>query len=315
MSNDHLRDDIDAAVTRCMDQGWTAELLLHVFRGDRHGAAQVLATVLDGRPLDDGHCGAYVLARLRVLGPLPGGAAVGDDDGGLDAKIVDRVRGLLAKAESTTFEAEADACTAKAQELITKHAIDLAVLQGKTSNPGTVGVRHVTLFEPYLKPKFLLLSRVAAANGCRSLLLTHAGIATVFGLAPDLAAVELLFTSLLAQATSSMLQAGKGQRAASTRSFRHSFLLAYAARIGERLDEATAAATREASDEHADLLPVLRDRAQAVDQALHEACPSARSLKVTWSNVDGVAAGRDAADRASLGGPTLPGRRPGLPAA
>src|SRR6202035_1951697 len=43
---------------------------------------------------------------------------------GLDDRILARVRSLLAKAESTEFEAEADSLTAKAQELMTRHAID-----------------------------------------------------------------------------------------------------------------------------------------------------------------------------------------------
>lgn len=54
----------------------------------------------------------------------------------------------------------------------------------------------------------------------------------------DLDAVELLFTSLLVQATTAMLAAGSRQDAhgrSRTRSFRQSFLAAYAQRIGERL--------------------------------------------------------------------------------
>ena len=43
---------------------------------------------------------------------------------GADPKITERVRALLAKAESTTFPDEAEAFTAKAQELIAQHAID-----------------------------------------------------------------------------------------------------------------------------------------------------------------------------------------------
>ena len=46
----------------------------------------------------------------------------------------------------------------------------------------------------------------------------------------DLAAVELLFTSLLVQAQTALMRAP-----GSSRSYRSSFLFAYAARIGERL--------------------------------------------------------------------------------
>jgi hypothetical protein len=40
-----------------------------------------------------------------------------------------QVRALSAKAESTSFEHEADALTAKAQEFMARHAIDEAVAQ------------------------------------------------------------------------------------------------------------------------------------------------------------------------------------------
>ena len=39
--------------------------------------------------------------------------------------MLERVRALLAKAESTTFPEEADALTAKAQQLMTRHALRL----------------------------------------------------------------------------------------------------------------------------------------------------------------------------------------------
>lgn len=101
---EQIRAEIDSAITRCLDRGWTPELLLHVFRRERDGACQVLAAVLDGRRFEPDASAHFVLALLRSLGPLPGGVSA-REDGGLDAKIVDRVRGLLAKAESTTFEA------------------------------------------------------------------------------------------------------------------------------------------------------------------------------------------------------------------
>ena len=58
------------------------------------------------------------------------------------------------------------------------------------------------------------------------------------GFAGDVEAVELLFTSLLVQATAAMMRAGSrtGRNGRSrTRSFRQSFLHAYAVRIGQRL--------------------------------------------------------------------------------
>ena len=47
--------------------------------------------------------------------------------------VLDKVRALLAKAESTTFDAEAEAFTAKAQELMARHRIDRAVFEARST--------------------------------------------------------------------------------------------------------------------------------------------------------------------------------------
>ena len=54
---------------------------------------------------------------------------------------VSKVQALIAKAESTEFPDEAEAFMAKAQELMTRHAIDLAMLDGESGRrePGKVG--------------------------------------------------------------------------------------------------------------------------------------------------------------------------------
>ena len=46
-----------------------------------------------------------------------------------EPKMLARIRALLAKAEATTFVEEADAFTAKAQELMARHAIDAAAVE------------------------------------------------------------------------------------------------------------------------------------------------------------------------------------------
>ena len=80
------------------------------------------------------------LPVLPVLIPPPGlGAAspVGDQRvanrgqhsyGSIDPKMLSRVRALLAKAESTEFAEEADAFTEKAQQLMARYSIDVAMV-------------------------------------------------------------------------------------------------------------------------------------------------------------------------------------------
>ena len=86
-----------------------------------------------------------------------------------------------------------------------------------------------------------------------------------------------------------------------TRSFRHAFLLAFADRIGERLQEANRIAERDAAEEvGGNFLPVLAARVEAAERARDEAFPQRSKLRTTLSNVAGYRAGRAAADAASI---------------
>ena len=68
----------------------------------------------------------HLVGEARRLPPLPavGGGADAADDSGADPRVLARVRGLLAKAESTSFPEEAEALSAKAQELMARHALE-----------------------------------------------------------------------------------------------------------------------------------------------------------------------------------------------
>ncbi|HEY3143916.1 MAG TPA: DUF2786 domain-containing protein [Acidimicrobiales bacterium] len=219
-----------------------------------------------------------------------------------DPKITERVRALLAKAESTTFPDEAEAFTAKAQELISRHAIDLAMLEGSQTSSEVTG-RRILLDDPYSKAKSVLLGVIAQANRCSAVFNQGVGFSTIFGSPTDGDAVELLFTSLLTQATAAMTAAGRtGGARTRGRSFRQSFLLAYAGRIGERLAEATAGAVDDAVVEHGDnVLPVLASREQAAQDARAEAFPHIRPNNIAARSYEGWIAGRAAAETAHLG--------------
>jgi hypothetical protein len=223
---------------------------------------------------------------------------------GADPKVTQRVRALLAKAESTDFAEEAEAFTAKAQELIARHAIDQAMLEAGADQPGagTAG-RRLLIDDPYAKAKSLLLNQIVAANRCSCVWHPDMSFSTAFGLVNDLDAVELLFTSLLTQATAAMVAAGRSLGSQGReRSFRQSFLVAFATRIGERLREATASQVDAARVRHGDnVLPVLANREAAADAARSEAFPRLRTHRISTSNHHGWIAGQAAADAARLG--------------
>lgn len=271
------------------------------------------------------------LPTLERLLPLPGtvrpaGASKPADASAgnrtasaADDRVLGRIRALLAKAESTEFAEEAEALSARAQELMAKYSIDHALLAAQSGDREEPSGRRIPVDSPYEEPKGTLLNVIALANRCRGVWSKDVGLMTVVGFPADLDAIELLFTSLLVQANTAMLRTGGKNDEfgrSRTRAFRQSFLVSYAIRIGERLEEATAHATAEAVDELAtverdsagsvssgtDLMPFLAARQQAVDDAVDELfggnLKRGRAARVT--DAEGWASGRAAADLARL---------------
>ncbi|WP_433608786.1 DUF2786 domain-containing protein [Dactylosporangium sp. CA-139114] len=245
------------------------------------------------------------LPAIEVLVPPPGSAPRRRPSASrVDERLLDRVRALLAKAESTGYPAEAETYTAKAQELIARHAIDEALLAGREGGAEVVPfARRIGVDHPYEGEKASLLSAVAQANRCHTVWSPDLGFTTVFGFDADIDAVDLLYTSLLVQAGRAMAKAeppgGKAGRAR-LKTFRQSFLVAYAVRIGERLAHATELAIEEAAAA-SDLLPVLRSRDEQVRETMARVFP--RTVRGRGSRVDsreGWESGREAADRAVL---------------
>ncbi|MFD6680601.1 DUF2786 domain-containing protein [Micromonospora parva] len=268
------------------------------------------------------------LPPIAVLRPPPGtsGAALSRATGPArsGSPMLDRVRALLAKAESTTFPAEAEALTGKAQELIARHSIDEALLAAGAESGDLPGGVRLSTDTPYAGAKALLVQEVAAANRCEAVWSDDLGFATVLGWPADLVAVELLYTSLLVQATAAMLRGraerrpGSGRR---TKVWDESFLNAFALRIGERLRTATEAATDAADQAAAEtagaerLLPVLAARGEAVRERLDTLFPGVTRRRLSVRDAEGWSSGTSAADRASLdvGGGRKPRQVPGRP--
>jgi len=251
------------------------------------------------------------LPPVAALRPPPGSAgtalAAVTPSG---SRMLDRVRALLAKAESTGYPAEAEAFTAKAQELMARHSIDAALLDAGAERSGGPGGVRIGVDAPYAAAKALLIQEVAAANRCESVWSDDLGFATVLGFPADLAAVELLHTSLLVQATAAMLR-GRGERGRAggrrTKGYDESFLNAFALRIGDRLREASAAAAEELDDDR--LLPVLAARSDAVRERVDQLFPGTTRHRLQVRDEQGWVSGTSAADRASLD-PGRPARRP-----
>ncbi|MEV7419309.1 DUF2786 domain-containing protein [Streptomyces sp. NPDC089919] len=261
-----------------------------------------------------------VLEALRLLVRLPGvepvGPVPGDPLAGValehgDPKTLGRIRALLAKAEATTYPEEAEALSAKAQELMARHTLDEAALARPGQRPGAC---RIGVEPPYEEAKAVLLDAVATANRCQAVWNSGFGFSTVVGFEGDLEAVELLHASLLVQGTAAMTRAEAGQRAGGrkrTKTFRQSFFLAYASRVGHRLAKA-AEQVVEAEAAGGALLPVLAARDVAVTSRAEEMFPRTTTTRLRGA-VDeaGWLDGTAAADRADVAGGR--GRKPLAP--
>ncbi|MFB8087966.1 DUF2786 domain-containing protein [Streptomyces sp. NPDC055992] len=251
------------------------------------------------------------LPVIEPVGPPPGAAreALHRPPAAGEPRMLTRIRALLAKAEATGYPEEAEALTTKAQELMARHSIDEALLAARTHGDRTPGACRIGVDAPYETAKAILLDAVASANRCRAVWNSDLGFTTVVGFEADLEAVELLHTSLLVQGTAAMTRAEAGQRAGGrkrTKTFRQSFLMAYAQRLGSRLADGTARVTAEAeNDATADsaLLPVLAARDLAVTETAEQMFPRTTTTRVRGAtDLDGWTHGTEAADRARMGG-------------
>ncbi|WP_420717796.1 DUF2786 domain-containing protein [Streptomyces antarcticus] len=247
------------------------------------------------------------LPSIEPVGPLPGDPADPGEHAHIEPRMLGRIRALLAKAEATTFPEEAEALSAKAQELMARHTVDEALLAARGGGPARVpGASRIGVEPPYEEAKAVLLDAVATANRCRAVWNSGFEFSTVVGFESDLEAVELLYTSLLVQGTAAMTRAEAAQRSGGrkrTKTFRQSFLLAYASRLGQRLAETAEHTAAEAPDN----LPALVARDVAVTSRADEMFPRTTTTRLRGATDHaGWEDGTAAADRAHMGGRRSP---------
>lgn len=221
----------------------------------------------------------------------------------LDQKVLDRVRKLLAKAEHPGTPAEeAQAFSAKSSELMAAYAIDQALLDAAQPCAATPIVRQVEVEAPYALPRAVLLDRVGRAHRVRVVIGPDAGsgrrLCTMVGFPVDLDIVEVLFTSLLLQASTAMLHASSDLER--PKAFRRAFLLGYADVIGARLATVQQQTDAEADRGRPGAALVLADRSDRVDALFDHEFPNLRRMRMTTTSGGGLSAGRAAGARADL---------------
>lgn len=262
---------------------------------------------------------------------------------------LDRIAALLAKAERTDNEAEADAYLMKAQQLATLASVDLALARARLakrearqqpeSRTTTIGEKGRRA-NPHLISLFVA---IAHANDAQVDVASNSTYVIGYGMPADLDVVETMFGSLavhMAHASQGYVAAGtwrgetyvarvasrrRGERRPHTaQTARAAFYRAYVERISERLATARSQALSRvarpiASGPSIDGALVLRQKATEV-HAYHAQVSKARG---SWGGYSGAVrspagsaaeAGRSAASRARLAAQIeLPSKGPGLP--
>lgn len=223
--------------------------------------------------------------------------------------LVAKVRKLLAMAEGTANPNEADAFSRKAAELIAAHRIHPDRLREAAND--ALGVLQVPLGRgAYVRGRLSLLQAIGDAQGCRTVFEVHdrGTVAMVAGFRSDLDTVELLYTSLHAQASSRMASERRPTPAA-TQQWRRSFLFGYADQI-RRMLKSTADEAASRVHPASATLPALRARSKRVDEYSRQQfgrVVAARRPKAATAT--GWVAGQQAASRADIGRARVGGLR------
>jgi hypothetical protein len=225
--------------------------------------------------------------------------------------ILDKVRKLLAKAEDAACTpAEAEAFTAKAAQLIAKYGVDRAMLAETDPTSDIVGDRVIDLPAPYAADKCSLLSGVAKTLRCRAvrrdtrLSQRHSFAIHLFGFASDLDRVELLFTSLLVQA-SHALAAQQPPPWENIAAYRRSWLAGFTYAVVNRLRVAEESAVHDADSGTStgrSVALVLADRTGHVQERVAQEYPHLEFLPPRRLGGSGGRHGYAAGQRADLGG-------------
>jgi hypothetical protein len=231
--------------------------------------------------------------------------------------LLDRIRKLLAKAEADgVTQAEAQALTAKAAELMAKYGIDRALLAARRPETDRPADRVIDIGNPWARVQAHLLCGLAAALRCQCVILPRNGPGSrihVFGFASDIERTDVLYTSLLIQMWQGLAATQPPAWAQSPRAWRRSWLLGFATAVVARVRSAEQGAANRAANAAAGAgrpaALVLADRTEIVERTLRAAYPVTRRSRVTYSG-SGYGSGYAQGQRADIGASRL-GRRAG----
>lgn len=230
----------------------------------------------------------------------------------IDTSKLGKIRALLDKAESTSaeFPDEAEALMAKAMELMERYRISEAMVADAAPLQDRGEIVEVTIAAgsgPYVNARVALAGAVARSHSVVLLIQTtfRGKFLILHGYETDVALTEMLYTSLLVQATRAMDSPetlAQKPRSVHGTAFKRAFLLSFADRIEQRLIEASAVAADAYEGTGRSVALVLADRSKDVSDYVFNRYGKLRSARPSSpaSSYAGMKAGMDAADAADL---------------
>ena len=228
-------------------------------------------------------------------------------------QVADKVRKLLAQAEDPAATSEeAQAFTMKAQQLMSKYSIELAMISD-AADASRMVTNGWTVANPYASHKVTLISAVARANDCRAIYTDLQGgrkRIDVVGYADDVEWVQTLSRSLEVQLAAALSEAARRKPAnVHGRTFAVGFIQGFVTEVRDRLHAARRSAVVAAeadapqrADAPSSVALVLVAKRSRVDEEFQARYPGSRTVysQVRLRSWSGYSPGREAGRRATL---------------
>lgn len=227
-----------------------------------------------------------------------------------DQKIIDKIAKLMAMANGTANEEEADAFLGKVHQLMFDHAVSEADIDRITGRKRPVISALIETGSAYAPAKTQLLGGLCDAYRCKMILIGRRRRSVwmgveVFGREDDVTTVQMLYSSLLLQMMSVCDKQYRGQG----RTWKNNFYFAFAGKIAERLQERNEQATKMVSLSDSKALAVMNDL-RPIEDAFRDAHPHTVSRSVSLrGDTAGQSAGFKAGNSADIGNARLAARR------
>lgn len=225
-------------------------------------------------------------------------------------KMTARIRALFAKAESTTYESEAETYLAKAYELLAQHGIEEAVARaGAGTDSSEISKWVFTPTGPYKYDQIMLVGCIVDALHCSAVKTADNKRVTVYGVKAHLDRAEMLAGFLVAYMLGLAVKSEPEFPWESKVTYRKSVMAGFMSTVHNRLKRAEKQAAGESEDAKGAALVLMSDSRRA-EEAMRAAAngplgtaAAPRRSRAGWS------AGEEAANSVDLGGGNRVGGR------